>query len=745
MSLLVLLFVWIYARHRQPRVALWITGWVFIVLHFANGVVMANLQKPKAIFDWLAYATLVVSGTSFILSVSRACNTKRSRSIFVVGIIIPTLLYWAAVVNSWKSGIAFQFLLAAILLSGVAMLFYSHGGTLRTYLASCCLLAPAVWLWPQLPANPGYGMDYLLFLFFATAGVLYARIYGISNIGAVVTLISFIAWGLVFPIGEVLDAFKMGPPDDSAFWDLEKYAVAFGMLLTLFEEKTQIANEVARRYKDLFDGSLAAVYVCTLDGELLDCNSAFLRMFGFNSKAEAMQHRLQSLHLSPESCAAYLEMLSREGRVIDYEVEQRRKDGSRFWMLKRAVLVTNAQGQRVVESTAIDITERKRGEEAARAANQAKSTFLATVSHEIRTPMNGILGMTELVLDSDLTARQREDLQIVRSSAESLLTVINDVLDFSKIEAGKLELEAIPFHVEDLIEDLVKLMRFRAHEKGLTLDHSITSDVPRLVLGDPGRLRQVLLNLVGNAIKFTDDGGVRIDTSLDSESGEGVRLHLCVTDTGIGIPIEKRQMIFDPFTQAEQSTTRRFGGTGLGLAISSKLVKLMNGRMWIDDGPEGRGTAFHFALQVTAAPEIVDAHNPASAAASIRLNILLAEDNPVNQVVAVRMLERDGHVVTLARTGLEAAERAAREQFDLVLMDIEMPIMDGLEATRRIRADERQNGRQHVPIMAMTANASKDDEARCLSAGMDGFFTKPFTAEKLRSALEARLGSTAPQ
>jgi signal transduction histidine kinase len=305
-----------------------------------------------------------------------------------------------------------------------------------------------------------------------------------------------------------------------------------------------------------------------------------------------------------------------EGRVLDYEFQQRRQDGSVFWILERATLGTGADGQRV-EGTAIDITqrketeeklqseiaERKRAQEAAHNANEAKSVFLATMSHEIRTPMNGIIGMTDLILDTKLTKDQRDDLSVVKSSAESLLLVINDILDFSKIEAGKLHLESIQFSPENTLADVAKLMRFRAREKGLNLDYTVAAEVPQKVVGDPGRLRQVLLNLVGNAVKFTAAGRVTVSTQLEPSSDGDIALHFTVTDTGIGIPAEKKKVIFEAFTQAEASTTRRFGGTGLGLAISLRLVKLMEGQIWVEDGLGGRGSAFHFTAKFKAGLE----------------------------------------------------------------------------------------------------------------------------------------------
>ncbi len=734
MSGLVFLFLWIYRRQKEPRVLLWIAGWVCIVLHFADGVALANGWNGF-FYIWMAYATLIASATCFIFSVCQMSTTMRRRSLIVMFAGVPTLIYWAGVVANWKQTAVFDFLLIAPLLAANILLFRYYGFGRRVVFTNVLISGPLLWLLPHLGANPEYGMDYLLFFSFSACGVLFARIYGRSNPGALVTLVSFIAWGLVFPIAEALGSRNIGPPGDSAFWDLEKYSVAFGMLLTLFEQKTRAANDVARKYQDLFEGNLAAVSISTMDGKLLDCNGAFLRMFGFDSKEEALSCHLDSLHTSRESRLAFIEALSRDGHVIDHEAKQRRKDGSEFWILQRAMLVTAESGL-AVENTAVDITERKRAEEAARTANEAKSTFLATMSHEIRTPMNGIIGMTELVLTSKLTPSQREDLSVVKSSAESLLTVINDVLDFSKIEAGKVELEHIAFRLEDTIDEVVKLMRFRADEKGLELAYSIAEGTPVFVAGDPGRLRQILLNLTGNAIKFTEHGGVRIAVAA-AETG---LVHFSITDTGIGIAPGKRDVIFDPFTQAETSTTRRFGGTGLGLAISSQLVKLMGGEIWVTDGMGGRGSTFHFTAALEPAEAPLVRASTHSGSARMQLRILLAEDNPVNQLVATRMLERSGHSVHLARNGAEAVEMFSVESFDVVLMDLEMPVMDGLEATRRIRAYEQSLHGQpgpHTPIMAMTANASKADETRCLEAGMNAFLAKPFTSEKLLTALDA--------
>jgi signal transduction histidine kinase/AmiR/NasT family two-component response regulator len=383
----------------------------------------------------------------------------------------------------------------------------------------------------------------------------------------------------------------------------------------------------------------------------------------------------------------------------------------------------------------------------AEAANQAKSEFLANMSHEIRTPMNAILGMTELALTSEPTAEQKRYLTTVKSSADALLQIIDDILDFSKIEAGKLDLHPTSFRLRDALNDTLEVLAARAAEKDIELACQVSNRVPDLIIGDANRLRQILMNLVGNAIKFTDEGEVfvTVETTTEPEDalsllpdGDGsLALHFVVTDTGIGIPKEKQEVIFESFVQADGSMTRRYGGTGLGLAICSQLVNLMGGRIWVESHV-GRGSSFHFVVHLRADQRSAGEQKPTEeilkrSARPVR--VLLAEDNEINQKVALEFLQMRGHQVRIANNGKDVLDALTDERFDIILMDVQMPLMDGFQATAAIREKERATG-NHLPIVAMTGYAMKGDRQRCLDAGMDGYICKPIRSQELFEIVE---------
>src|SRR5579883_403320 len=493
----------------------------------------------------------------------------------------------------------------------------------------------------------------------------------------------------------------------------------------------------------------APIGICVLNAQdrFEAVNDAYCALTGY-TREELLAAQVGDLH-PPEERAAHMGRLharSAAGRSEPVEFTLRTRTGERRTVLGRGATIMGADGQPRRLGFVVDITERKTAEEVLRRANaalerasRAKSAFLATMSHEIRTPLNGVIGLTSLLQATPLSPQQSEYVSALHASGEGLLGLISDILDFSKIEAGQLSLEVRTFDPRRLVGEVVGLFTAQARAKGLGLNAQVYPLVLALLAGDAGRLRQVLLNLLGNDLKFTAQGEVEIAVSLVEESAEGALVRVAVRDTGIGIAPEAQAAMFEPFTQADASTTRRYGGTGLGLAIARRLVEAMGGQIGMESAP-GQGSTFWLTLRLArngAAEDVNPAAPPARAMPGRRGRVLVAEDNAINRLVVVGLLQSLGCEVETVEDGRQAAEAVGRGHYDLVLMDLHMPELDGFAATAAIRRREGADGQgRHTPIVALTADALAGDAEKSRAAGMDDHLAKPLTRERLAAVLE---------
>ncbi len=514
-------------------------------------------------------------------------------------------------------------------------------------------------------------------------------------------------------------------------------------------------------FKTIFSNSPVAIVVADREDHIIAWNPFAEKMLNMG-RADLFNRPMKDLILASEWRRLRAGRSRAKGIVSARSAHIARKDGSRLAVSLSLSVIRDTHGDAIgLICIMHDVTEQKRTEKmllaakkAAEEASQAKTMFLANMSHEVRTPMNTIMGMVDLTLDTELTPEQMDNLKTVKSAADILLGLLNDILDLSRVEAGKIQLEDIEISLENIVTSVCKTMNILAKNKNISLRWEVHQDVPELVKGDPVRIRQILVNLVNNAIKFTSKGEIFVSVRVLSHEGERCVVEFAVRDEGVGIPEDKLDTIFEAFTQADVSTTRKFGGTGLGLAICKRLIELMKGEIKVMSEID-RGSTFFVIVpfsvvrkedvpQALREASIVDqliAQLPGKKFEPVSgegqpLKILLAEDNLVNQKIAVRMLEKKGWIVTAVSNGQEVLDAWERERFDLILMDAQMPVMGGTEATRHIRDKEKTNG-GHIPIIALTARVMSGDREEFLESGMDGYVSKPIDRAQLYEAVEA--------
>lgn len=516
------------------------------------------------------------------------------------------------------------------------------------------------------------------------------------------------------------------------------YVNIYGSDISQIKKANRAVRASEEKYRGIIENLNLGLLEVDLEDTITKTYPKFCELVGYSAE-ELLGIKASSLLASEESKTIMLQETKDRaaGKSGVYEVQIRHKSGNHIWVIISGAPFYDEDNQLLgTIGIHLNISERKRMEEdlkdAINRANesmQAKELFMANMSHEIRTPMNGILGMCDLLMQTEVTGHQKKYLDAIKLSGDNLLTLINDILDFSKIEAGKLELEDIPFSISEISDGAINLVELKAEQKGLLLDLSVHRGIPKLLMGDPTRLNQVLLNLLSNAIKFTEQGTVSLSLDVVKDEAEHVSIKIAVKDSGIGIPSEKLNHIFESFTQAQRDTSRKYGGTGLGLAITKNIVEMMGGNLLVDS-KVNKGSIFYFTLRLKKVKEEVHANGIKDF--EIRedfegLKVLLVEDNAINRLIATTLLEQWNCKVGIAENGVEAIEQLKNNTYELVLMDVRMPKMGGMEATQIIRTDLDLD----VPILALTANAIKGDNEKCIEAGMDDYLSKPYEPNDL--------------